>query len=152
MRINMTTEDLPTTWRYKLQQEYRCYSKAFEHVSFTREWFAIQNGLLIIPKGYAWDGCSPSYKLPSSIFKNGYWFGTPEGPLGIDGHPVSYVASLVHDALCQYRPSLTGVTKKMSVDIFKEKLIEHEAPDYVINLYPRIVSMFGPQGWLGDKK
>lgn len=144
-------DKLPSIWRYVLEETYVCHDFNFLDVNFESRWLTIDNGTIVIPKDYAWDGCSPSFKLPSKIFPNGYWFGTPEGPLGTDGKPVTYIASLVHDALCQYRPELHNVTKEMSVNIFRDKLIEKNAPKYVISVYPKVVSLLGPQKWLGKK-
>ena len=61
-------------------------------------WLMItMHGLIVINKNYAWDGCSPKFELL------GHVIGTPDGGIKSDTRlPVTYDASLVHDALCQF--------------------------------------------------
>lgn len=61
-------------------------------------WLMINDrGLLVINKGYSWDGCSPKFSLLGKII------GTPDGwPHPVTGLPKTYTASLVHDVLCQF--------------------------------------------------
>lgn len=55
---------------------------------------------IVIKEGYAWDGCSPKFKLLGLIV--GIW----DGPYSFYTHkPQAYYASLVHDVLCQFRTS-----------------------------------------------
>ena len=131
-------------WRYKLEHEYRYYSPLLLGIVFENEWVSIKNGLIMIAKEYAWDGCSPVYYFKPLKF----WMGTPDGFKGINGHPPSYRASLVHDALCQFRKEIP-ISKVATVTIFKELLKVGGSPKWMVELYPLAVMLFGPQNWLG---
>ncbi len=136
------------TWRYKIPNDFNYKSYLLLGVSFSNEWVKIENGEIVIKAGYAWDGCSPAYKVISGkLFPSGIWFGPWDGPIGIDGHVVSHRASLVHDALCQFREDITGLTKDLVVEIFKQLLEKDSAPLWMTSIYPKMVSMFGPQKW-----
>ena len=52
-------------------------------------WATIENNVLHISKGYAWDGCTPKRKIA------GLWIGTPDTYQNVH-------ASLVHDVLFQF--------------------------------------------------
>jgi hypothetical protein len=56
-----------------------------------REWLYMDHDHIIIHNRYAWDGCSPKIHIP--IFG---WVGTPDFEKTI-------LASLIHDALCQFQ-------------------------------------------------
>jgi hypothetical protein len=64
---------------------------------FENEWVTVQDQSLLIKKGYAWDGCSPKWIFMYTLV--GVWdgFSTP------DGKQEAYTASLVHDALHQFK-------------------------------------------------
>ena len=101
---------------------------------------------LAIPAGYAWDECSPSVRVPGGfLLPGGIWIGPWDGPLGPDGRPVSWQASLVHDALCQFRPEIQGLTKEATVRLFARMLHESGAPGWMCKLYPAAVHRLGPQ-------
>lgn len=54
-----------------------------------------------VKAGYAWDGCSPKIIIPNLIT-----IGTPDGvPTGVENQPQAFRASLIHDALYQFRNS-----------------------------------------------
>jgi hypothetical protein len=77
-------------------------------------------GTIIIGAGYSWNGCSPKVKI-------GKWiFGTPDGDIDEDtGKPITYYASLVHDALTQfYKHPDMCFTRKAMDDIFYDMLVE----------------------------
>jgi hypothetical protein len=54
-----------------------------------RVWASIEDSVLYIAKGYAWNGCSPKRKVL------GIWVGTPDEKRNVH-------ASLVHDVLFQF--------------------------------------------------
>lgn len=128
-------------WRYRLTAPFALAAAELAGVVHQGPWLQIADSRLSIAADYAWDGCSPSVKL------GGLWLGTWDGPLGPDGRPVSWRASLVHDALCQFRPQLQGMTKAASVGVFARLLAEDAAPGWMQRLYPAAVDRFGPQQW-----
>ena len=51
--------------------------------------------------GYAWDGCTPKFEFLDFVI------GTPDGRLDyLTEKPITYYASLVHDAIYQYKSCL----------------------------------------------
>ena len=67
-------------YKYTLPENYNYYNERLKNVYYSSDWLHISNGYITIDKGYSWNGCSyvPDFK------------GT-------------YYASLVHDALYQYK-------------------------------------------------
>lgn len=103
-------------WIYTLEQEYVCdlrehmSIKAFnglkDNIKQDKEflddagnlWMKItKDGKLVVSKGYAWDGNSPKIRI-----LDWGWLGTPDG-LMIKNKPITFSASLVHDALGQFK-------------------------------------------------
>ncbi len=77
---------------------------------------------VIVKAGYAWDGCSPTFS-----FLDLGWVGTPDGVIEHTGRPVTWKASLVHDALGQYRHHENfPFDTKMRDLIFRDILAENE--------------------------
>lgn len=134
-------------WRFKLDADFQYSTQLLSGVEFKNPWVEIKDGLITIKKNYAWDGCSPAYKLHLGKFlPQGLWFGTWDGPLTTSAKAVTHRAALVHDALCQFRASI-DITKAASVNVFKELLIKDGAPYWMVGIYPAVVSLFGPQDW-----
>ena len=129
-------------WRYRSDTPFVLHSPLLAGVRYLGDWLRIDAQILEIAAGYAWDGCSPALRLPGGI-----WIGTPDGPLGADGRPVAWRASLVHDALCQFRDEIVGLSKEASVRIFASLLAVDAAPLLMQRLYPLGVRLFGPQDW-----
>lgn len=132
-------------WRYRLDQPFVLTSPWLAGVHYAGEWARIESQTIEIATAYAWDGCSPAYRLPGGI-----WIGTWDGPPRPDGRPVTWRASLVHDVLCQFRREIQGLSKEQTVRLFDSMLREDGAPAWMNELYPAAVSRFGPQQWLGD--
>lgn len=138
-------------WRYRLSDRIVLPTPELEQVEFANRWIDIRDGCLTIAAEYSWDGCSPSWKLPARpILPRGFWVGTWDGPLGTDGRPVTWLASLGHDALCQFRAEIQGLCKAATIKLFARHLHEGGAPKWMCALYPLAVSQFGPQQWHGD--
>ena len=131
-------------WRYVLGARFELLAPELVSIAFANRWLEIRHCRLAIAAGYAWDGCSPAVRLPGGI-----WIGVPDGPLAVDGRPVSWRASMVHDALCQFRPDIPGLAKSATVDLFRRILINDSAPGWMCALYPAVVRRFGPQEWAG---
>lgn len=134
------------TWRYRLERREAHWFAPLAQVSFLNEWVTINDGWMVVRAGYAWDGCSPAWRLPGTVV----WLGVPDGPLGLDGRPVSWRASLFHDALCQFRSEIAGLTKGASVAVLADLLVNDGAPLWMQTLYPAAVQSFGPRDFLGD--
>jgi len=137
-----------TNWRFKLEEDFLHEHSLLLGVEFENDFVKIDNGSILIRKGYAWDGCSPSKLIAiGRILPQGLWFGPWDGPRYHDGLTVSHKASLVHDALCQFRNEIHGIDKQLSVDIFTDLLIANYAPVWMIRIYPKVVYHLGPQNW-----
>ena len=134
---------MTNVWIYKLKEDFHCKSTTniLQNISFECEWGNIRDGVLTIYKGYAWDGCTPKYKLFGK-----YYIGVWDG-WDVNGKPACYYASLVHDFICQYGDILP-ITKKQSVQVFDSLLKETNWP--FRKLYVKAVDLFGPQKFYGD--
>lgn len=130
-------------WRYRLSTPFRWQSPHLLGVEFSNRWVHIQHAQIHIAAGYAWDGCSPTLRLAGGAL----WLGPWDGPLMPDGRPATFHASLVHDALCQFRRELHGLTKEATVALFADMLRQGGAPGWMCRLYPLAVRHFGPQNW-----
>ncbi|MCK9423698.1 MAG: DUF1353 domain-containing protein [Bacteroidales bacterium] len=63
--------------------------------------------------GYAWDGCSPKWNILDITW------GTPDGRLDFETEePMTYYASMIHDALYQYKGD-AGISRKEADIIFR---------------------------------
>ena len=131
-------------WRYKLTDNFTMHSTHLRGVWFSCTWGEIEDGYIVIYRGYAWDGCSPAINI------GGLWLGVPDGPLNPEGRPQAWAASLVHDFLCQFSSEIV-INKQSTVDLFREMLIIGGFSVFRANLYTKAVDLFGPQNWKGGK-
>lgn len=131
-------------WRYRLDRHYLHASDHLAGVTYRNEWIDIRHGAIMIERGYAWDGCSPAWRLPGGV-----WLGAPDGPRGVDGRPLAYHASLVHDALCQFKAEVP-ISKTATVALFAELLQLAGFPSWRVWLYATAVSKLGPQRFGAD--
>lgn len=130
-----------TSWRYTLADDYSMTSHDYlRGVHAEHRWLSIHDGNLVVKAGYAWDGCSPCISILGL-----FYLGPPDGAEHL-GNPATYHASLVHDALCQYRASLP-ISKATSVGVFRELLDKARFP--LAWVYASAVDRFGPQDWRG---
>jgi len=102
-----------------------------------RVWATIEESILYISQGYAWNGCSPKRKVL------GVWLGTPD-------HASNLHASLVHDVLFQFSATkhfkltfeqVNGLFRSL---MRKDKFVLSE-------MYYRAVMSFGMSFWKKDK-
>ncbi|NYT62349.1 hypothetical protein H0A66_08495 [Alcaligenaceae bacterium] len=133
-------------WRYALEQPVTAICPLLSALDFANEWVTINGGWMRVSEGYAWDGCSPSIRVPGTRI----WLGTPDGPLGADGRPVSWRASLLHDALCQFRHEIPGLKQAIATGVFAQELVRADAPWLMTSLYPAAVLWLGPRDFPGD--
>jgi hypothetical protein len=74
-----------------------------------------ENGTVLVKgthyRGYAWDGCSPKFKMKD------IYLGSFEGVLNFDTwQSKTYYASLIHDAFYQFNKELRDFIKRKEVD------------------------------------
>ncbi|BAK75374.1 protein of unknown function [Pseudogulbenkiania sp. NH8B] len=132
-------------WRYRLDRPFHHTSTHLVSVEYRNDWIDIRpRGSIFIQPGYAWDGCSPAWRLPA-----GLWLGTPDGPLMPDGRPQTFYASLVHDALCQWKREIP-IKRRATVQVFAELLQLAGFPTWRVWLYVGAVARFGPSRFGGD--
>ena len=136
------------TWRYKLKEDFLLEFDNRDNISFSSEWFHVQDNQIRIVQGYSWNGCSPAFMVSSDILGFSFWLGTPDGVFDLDTQlPQSWRASLVHDAFCQYRPEMTGIKKAFTVELFRKLLCDSGFPSWKAAVYSKSVALFGPQDW-----
>lgn len=133
-------------WRYKLEKDFTIYHTALHGISFKNEFIEIDNIKMTIRKDYAWDGCTPAFKVPlGALLPTGLWLGVWDGPKTSEGVPTAFYASLVHDALCQFRHDIKELGQLDSVVIFEDILKLHQMPVWLAKLYSFAVLILGPQ-------
>lgn len=100
---------------YCIKENYP-YKSSITGRTFENEWLKLSSDGTILVKGtnkrgYAWDGCSPKWKL------KGMYFGTPEGVLNDETRQSrTYYASLIHDLLYQFHEDIKGIVKRGEID------------------------------------
>lgn len=130
-------------WVYRLPRNYSWQSP----VTSDRDWaFQDKNGktrllisaegLITVTRGYSWDGCTPKFCVFDLLF------GTPDGVVySRTGHPKTYHASLVHDALYQFLPDGLPFTRAQADACFLKIMAESEFTPR--HLYYLAVRAFG---------
>ena len=100
---------------YCIKENYN-YQSSIIGREFENEWFKLApDGAIIIKginrKGYAWDGCSPKFKVKD------IYIGIPEAVLNFDtGQSKTYYASLIHDVFYQFSKEIRSFIKRKEVD------------------------------------
>lgn len=134
-------------WRYRLERPAITTCHWLDGLRFENDWVTVgPRGLMCVRAGYAWDGASPALRIPRTRF----WLGTWDGPIMPNGRPAAYRATLFHDALCQFRHEIPGLTLRATTAVFASELADAGAPAWMQRLYPAGVSWFGPQDFPGD--
>lgn len=132
-------------WRYQLESNYTLSHPLLQGIEYFNGWVLITDGVMTITKGYAWDGCSPCWKLAGL----NWWVGVPDGwRTPPSNRPHAYYASLVHDAFCQFCRDIP-VDKATTVTIFRELLIQGGFPKWLAQSYAAGVDLLGIQSWPG---
>lgn len=115
-------------WLYKLDKDYT-YQSEYEwdnDMEFLDRDGVLRmrlsrDGQITILKGYCWDGCTPKFCVMDILV------GTPEGAVhGQTGKPKTWDASLVHDALCQFRKKGVPLSRSKIDGIMLDLLRERE--------------------------
>ena len=100
---------------YCIKYDYH-YQSAIKNRAFENEWFKLKpDGTVIVTgtyyKGYAWDGCSPKFKIKD------VYLGILEGVLNFDtGLSKAYYASLIHDVFYQFSKEVKSFILRKEVD------------------------------------
>lgn len=100
---------------YCIKEDYR-YQSSITDREFENEWFKLsKDGTVIVKgthyKGYAWDGCSPKWKIKD------LYIGTWEAVLNWDtGKSKTYYASLIHDVFYQFSKNVRFFIKRKEID------------------------------------
>lgn len=74
-------------------------------------WMVIDGKFITVKAGYAWNGCSPKRCVL------GIWIGTPDTAKNT-------LASLIHDALCQFFSTVHFPFNKFEVDLIFHAIME----------------------------
>lgn len=90
---------------FTLEKEFVYKTRFLSGITFLSDWLSVEQvegeTVITVPKNYSWDGCSPKFKICGKII------GTPDGKIDPKtGKPVTYYASLIHDALYQFRKEI----------------------------------------------
>lgn len=102
-----------------------------------RKWASIEEDILYIAKGYAWNGCSPKRKVL------GIWVGTPDEERNVH-------ASLVHDVLFQFAATEHFKLSFGEVNsVFRYLMRKDSYP--LSDIYYQAVMKFGGNFWQKDK-
>ncbi len=100
---------------YCIKEDHR-YQSSIKDREFENEWFKLdKDGTMIVKgtryKGYAWDGCSPKWKIKEM------YFGTPEAVLNdTTRRSRTYYASLIHDIFYQFSSEIKDIIKRREAD------------------------------------
>jgi hypothetical protein len=129
-------------WIFKIEEDF-VYKSIHLGKSFDSEWLRLDtDGTITIKannRGYAWDGCTPKVSILGLLI-----LGTPDGHVDVEtGRPLTYYASLVHDAFYQYLEDIP-VSKQEIDRQFYEMLKEKRFP--LAWLYCKAVLYIGGLG------
>jgi hypothetical protein len=130
---------------YCIRYDYKHQSSITGH-AFDNEWFKLEaDGMVTIKgsnkKGYAWDGCSPKFKIWD------IYFGTWEAVLNPEtGQSKTYYASLVQDVLYQFNRQIKDPINRKDVDREFYKILK-DNQFRLAKAYYIAVRLFGWVDW-----
>jgi len=132
-------------WLYRLDASYAWTSpfafdadRAFADSTGRVRLVLERGGTITVTRGYAWNGCSPKFRLLDLLI------GTPEGVVNArTGERKTYFASLIHDALYQFRGDGLPLSRAQCDRAFL--LLMRESDFRLAGLYWFAVRTFG---WL----
>ncbi|MFA5197799.1 MAG: hypothetical protein WC437_05275 [Patescibacteria group bacterium] len=130
---------------YCLKEDY-CYHSSLTGHEFENDWFKLaSDGVVVVKgthqKGYAWDGCSPKFKIKD------WYFGTWEAVLNFEtGQSKTYYASLVHDVFYQFAKDVRSFIKRKEVDQEFLNILKRDGLRFA-KLYYIFVRLFGWIWW-----
>jgi Protein of unknown function (DUF1353) len=130
-------------WLYKLEKNYTWQSNhpiaedlVFKDKKEKVRLLVAKDGTITVMRGYSWDGCTPKFCVLDFLI------GTPDGVVHKrTGHPKTYYASLVHDALYQFIPDGLPLGRRHADRFFLQLMAESDfLPRWV---YWAAVRVFG---------
>ena len=130
---------------YCVKEDYK-YQSSIIGRECENEWFKLaKDGAVIVKgthyKGYAWDGCSPKFKLKD------LYLGTWEAVLNLDtGQSKTYYASLIHDVFYQFSQKVRPFVKRKEVDREFYSILKRDK-FRCASLYYAAVRLFGWIFW-----
>ena len=134
---------------YCLKEDYK-YQSAITGREFENDWLKLsQDGKMIVKgthyNGYAWDGCSPKFKIKD------WYFGTWEAVLNFEtGQSKTYYASLVHDVFYQFAKDVRSSVRRKEVDREFLNILKRDGLRFA-KLYYVFVRLFGWIWWYGRR-
>jgi len=88
--------------------------------SFKNDWIEIlPSGKIIVSKDYAWDGCTPKFNFLDLTI------GTPDGRVVDYTYQITWYASLIHDAVYQFKKDVP-ITRLEADNLFYEELCKQK--------------------------
>jgi hypothetical protein len=124
-------------WRYQLDQIVSKELPALANIEFANRWLTIVNGVVTISQKYSWNGILPASLNFLVNFFGWFTFATKDAT---EKTPITYIASLVYDALCQYRASIPIEKKEALIPPERARRTCLESGDLQCDLshhYPR---------------
>lgn len=136
-------------WIYELQQNFAWHSNlpVAEDLFFKDSKGKVRliietDGKITVLRGYRWNGCSPK------IYAFDLILGTPDGVTHSEsGHPKTYEASLIHDALYQFLKTDAPYNRREADFCFLQIMASR---DFALRYcYWAAVRIFGWLSWQG---
>lgn len=130
---------------YCIREDYK-YQSSIKEREFENEWIKLsKDGIVIVKgtnyKGYAWDGCSPKFKIKD------LYVGTSEAVLNYEtGKSKTYYASLIHDVFYQFAKEVRSFVKRKEVDMEFYVILKRDDFGFAL-LYYISVRLFGWMWW-----
>lgn len=102
-------------------------------------WLSIHvSGRVTVHSGYAWDGCSPKFRLFGKLW------GVSDGSVNPrTGYPYTYDASLVHDAMYQFIDHPNMPYSKATIDLIFYRMLQQAGFRYAWLYYAAVKYLGG---------
>jgi hypothetical protein len=130
---------------YCIKKNYQ-YQSSIKGCEFENEWMKLSKDGIVVVKGahyqgYAWDGCSPKWKIKD------IYLGVPEAVLNFDiGQSKTYYASLIHDVFYQFSKDVRESVRRKQVDREFYTILKRDHFRFA-SLYYFFVRLFGWIWW-----
>jgi len=130
---------------YCIREDHN-YQSSIIGREFENDWFKLsKDGMIIVKgtnrKGYAWDGCSPKFKILD------LYIGTGEAVLNWDtGKSKTYHASLMHDVFYQFSKDIRPFIGRKEVDREFRNILKRDQFRFA-DIYYYFVRWFGWLWW-----